>query len=105
MKKEAVHSALSKASQETSRFLSAHLRSEAHASGWPTHIVRSMTVAHDSDGFHTHVHDGHYEAAMDLEYGTPGTQPTAAVRRFANRTSDAEHFLINRMVKHLEGDL
>jgi hypothetical protein len=41
---------------------------------------------------------------MDLEYGTPNTQPTAAVRRFKNRQDEAEHFFVGRLEKHF-GDL
>lgn len=96
--------ALNSASRETTRLMSAHLRSEAQASGWPNHVSRSLRVSHSKDGFTAHVSSKHYEQAMDLEYGTPSTQPTAAVRRFANRQEEAEHFFVNRLEKHF-GDL
>jgi hypothetical protein len=41
---------------------------------------------------------------MDLEYGTPDTQPTAAIRRFKNRQQESEHFFVNRLEQHF-GDL
>lgn len=95
------HNALHKSSVDTSRFLSAHLRSEARASGWPEHIVSHMGVTYGSGGFNAHVHDDHHDDAMRLEYGTSSTQPTAAVRRFANRMQGAEEFFTKRLSKHV----
>jgi hypothetical protein len=37
---------------------------------------------------------------MNLEYGTPGQQPTAAIRRFNNRQEEAEKFLVGRAFQH-----
>ena len=98
---QAFHSALTKASHETSRMMSAQLRNEAHASGWPKEVTRTMRVKYGKEGFETHVHDAHHATAENLEYGTPSTQPTAAVRRFANRTQEAETFLHGRLSHHL----
>lgn len=101
---EAFYSALTKASHETSHFMTAHLRAEAHASGWPTHVTRNLSVKFGEEGFETHVHDAHKADAQNLEYGTPGTEPTAAIRRFGNRTQEAEKFLLGRLSHHV-GDL
>ena len=101
MKQEHVHSAIHSASVETSRFLSAHLRGEARASGWPDHIVRHMSVSYSGDGFNVHAHNQHHSEIGNLEYGTPGTQPTAAIRRFANRTGEAEQFFAGRVAARL----
>lgn len=102
MNRQKVTDALNKASHETTRLLSAHLRTEARKSGWSNDVVNSMNVTYGKDGFNSHVSSKHYEIAQDFEYGTPDTQPTAAVRRFNNRTAEAQHFLINRLHKHLE---
>ena len=96
--------AIKSASHETTRFMSAHLRSEAQASGWPSHVSRTLHVTHTNDGFEAHVANKHHAEALDLEYGTPNTQPTAAVRRFKNRQTEAEHFFVGRLEKHF-GDL
>lgn len=105
MNRQKVTDALNKASQETTRLLSAHLRTEARRSGWSEDVVSSMHVTYGKDGFNSHVSKNHFAKAQDLEYGTPNTQPTAAVRRFNNRTAEAQHFLVNRMYKHLEDSL
>jgi len=98
---DSFHSALEKASHETSRVMSHHLKAEAHASGWPSHVVNKMHVKYGDEGFQAHVHDAHKDIAHDYEYGTPDSQPTAAVRRFANRTQEAEKFLLGRIHHHL----
>jgi hypothetical protein len=98
---DSFHSALEKASHETSRAMTHQLRNEAHASGWPSHVVRKMNVKYGEEGFEAHVHDSHKATAHDHEYGTPDTQPTAAVRRTANRTQEAEKFLLGRINHHL----
>ena len=99
---EAFESALKHSITETTRAMSGQLRNEARASGWPSHVVRNMKVKYGKDGFETHVHDAHRELAHDLEYGTSSTEPTAAVRRFGNRTHEAEKFLVGRMSERLK---
>ena len=97
----AFHSALKKASHETSRLMTSHTRAEAHNSGWPAHITNSLRVHYNSNGFEVHAHNGHHKTAKDIEYGGPGRQPNAALRRSANRTAQAESFLLKRLEKHL----
>ena len=98
---KAFKDALHHASNETAHYMTAHLRSEAHASGWPSHIIRNMHVSHEAGSFDVHVHDDHKNHAHELEYGTPDSRPTAAVRRFSNRTTEAEKFLVGRMSQML----
>jgi hypothetical protein len=95
------HSALAKATKDTTHFMSAHLRSEAEASGWPSHVVRGLHVKYEDSKFQAHVADRHVAEAKNLEYGTPSTQPTAAVRRFANRPEESGKFLVGRLSHHL----
>ena len=98
-----VKESLHKAAIETTRFMSAQLRAEARASGWPSHIVRNLHVTHSDGAFSVHTSKTHRAEAMNLEYGTPSTQPTAAIRRFSNRTAEAEKFLLGRTIKHFGG--
>jgi hypothetical protein len=100
-----IKDALHKASGDATHLMSAHLRSEARASGWPEHIVRTLRVSHNNGEFHIHAHPDHHAEIQNLEYGTPSTQPTAAIRRFNNRQSQSEHFLLGRAMAHLGGKL
>jgi hypothetical protein len=101
--KHAIHSAIKNSSHETARLMSAHVRAEAHNSGWPEHIARSLHAKHGDDGFTYHVHDEHHAETMNVEYGTPSSQPNAAVRGSGNRTEQAESFFMKRLTNHLGG--
>ena len=96
---------LNRASVETTRFMGAHLRSEARASGWPEKIVRNLHVRHSDGAFTIHGNPTHKTEILNLEYGTPDTQPTAAMRRFNNRQQEAEKFMLARTMQHMDGYL
>ena len=96
---------LNRASVETTRFMGAHLRSEARASGWPEKIVRNLHVRHSDGVFTIHGNPTHKTEILNLEYGTPDTQPTAAMRRFNNRQQEAEKFMLARTMQHMDGYL
>lgn len=99
------HTALEKSSYETAHMLSRQLRHETRASGWPEHIVNRMKVHYHDGEFKIAAHPKHTSHINDLEYGTPSTRPTAAMRRFSNRLQEGESFLVGRMMMHLGGDL
>lgn len=105
MKAANLHSAIHKASHETSRLATAHLRAETSNSGWPSHLSHSIGVTYGKDGFEVHVPESHHSEALDHEYGLPGQQPNPAIRRVANRTGDVETFFVNRLYKHIEDSL
>lgn len=93
--------AIHQASNETAHLMTAHLRSEAHASGWPSEVSRRIKVTHNNGSFDVHAHESVEAHVHDLEYGTPDHRPTAAIRRYSNRTNEAEHFLVGRISKIL----
>ena len=100
---EQVKKSLHTASHDTSRLMSAKLRTEALASGWPAHIARSLHVRYNEGNFTVHTHPTYKDHVLDLEYGTPSTSPTAAIRRFKNRQYEAEKFLVKNAHRHLKG--
>ncbi len=105
MKKDHVLNSIHRASHETSRLVGAHLRSEAKANGWPSHVVSSTSVSYSKNGFAANVSEKHHAEALDYEYGTPSRQPSGAIRHTANRTAESENFLVNRLFQHLEAYL
>jgi hypothetical protein len=86
-------------------FMAAHLRNEARASGWPNEVVSSLSVAPTDSGFDVRVPGNMRARVMDLEYGTPSTQPTAAIRRFSNRQSEPANFFVGRLSSHIKGGI
>ena len=101
MKKNHYNSAIHKASLDTTRLMSAHLRTEAQNSGWPDPVVRNLHVRYSDGEFNVYGHKNHTKDIQNLEYGTPSSHPTAALRRFANRTTQAETFFVSRLSQHL----
>jgi hypothetical protein len=93
--------AVQRASLETSRYMSASLRKEAKASGWPSHVVNSLKMSYGRDGFDVRVHDDYVAEAMNHEFGTTEQQPSPAVRRTLNRMESSETFFLQRASKHL----
>ena len=96
-----IKDSLNKASTDTAKVMAAHLRTETRASGWPDEIVRSLYVAHKEGKFHVGAHPTYYAEVLNLEYGTPSTNPTAAIRRFNSRQAESEKFLLGRAMSHL----
>ena len=81
--------------------MSAHLRSEARASGWPDHVVSNLHVTHSDGSFKVRSHPEHHDQVMDLEYGTSSNRPNRAIHRFTNNQHEAEKFLIKRTLHHM----
>lgn len=91
--------AIHRASRETARLMSAQLRAEARNAGWPSHAIKALAVRFDGKDFNVVAHN-HHDLIGDLEYGTPSKTPTAAIRRFKNRTQEAERFFLDRLGVH-----
>jgi len=96
-----IQKALHKATQETTHYMTAHVQEEARTAGWPDHLVNNLRVTHDNDGFNTVVDESLHSEALDWEYGTPGRQPTAAIRRVNNQMGQANEFLLGRLSEHV----
>lgn len=99
--KDPLPDAYKRATVETSMFMAAHLRNEARASGWPNDVVSSLSVVPSKEGFNINAPKSMVARINDLEYGTPDTFPTAAIRRFANRQSEPENFFVSRFNSHM----
>ena len=93
--------ALETSGHETAMFMSSRLRSDARALGWPEEVAGNLHLKHSDGGFHVHAHESHKDKVLDLEYGTPTSQPTAAIRKFNNRYHEFDNFLIKRAGHHV----
>lgn len=96
-----IKASLHRASHDTARFMSAHLRSEARASGWPDHLVSGLHVRHSGGSFTVHAHPSSRSDVMNMEYGTTSNQPNRAIHRFNNDQKEAEKFLVGRLGHHM----
>lgn len=93
---------LKQAAKETSLVMTAQLRDECIASGWSEKVANRIRVVYKGNKFVVDIPDSVKSEADNLEYGTPTSQPTAAIRRFGNRLEDSEKFLLRR-AKQLAG--
>jgi hypothetical protein len=95
--------ALIQSSKDTANFMTAELRNEALNSGWDPSVANSLRVVFSKNKFVVKYPDKHKTAVTNLEYGTPSTQPTAAIRRFSNRLEESEKFFMKRSGTLLKG--
>lgn len=76
-------------------YLSREVRRHARDSGWPRHLSESLGVEHSGGHLRVSVPDHLADEVMDLEYGTPSTPPSGAMRQFLNRSSRAADDMVH----------
>lgn len=92
-------SALTQAGQETAIVMTAQLRSQCIASGWDKSVADRIKVTFSSKGFKVIYPDEVKRDVENLEYGTPSSQPTAAIRKFMNRLDKPASYMLSRANK------
>jgi len=90
-----------KAAANASQLMTFDVREKASKNGWPDKVVNNTNVSFKNDKFNVSVSKKFESEALDLEYGTPRSRPTAAVRKFANNTSQIEKAIVKGMEKEL----
>lgn len=93
------------AARDTAVVMTAQLRQECVASGWSAALANKLKVRYVGGEFKVIIPEDIKDEINNLEYGTPATQPTAAIRRFSNRLETAEGFLLKRAKGLLGGAL
>jgi hypothetical protein len=94
-----------KAAHKTSLLMTSDIRQSAVESGWSNELASNTHVMYDGTSYHVEVRDDLSSQAMDLEYGTPSTRPTAVVRKYANNTQQIEQAFVATLEKELGVDL
>ena len=90
-----------KIANQTSLLMTSDLRQSAMDNGWSTEVASNTHIMYDGKSYLVDVRSDLESQAMDLEYGTPDTRPTAAVRKYSNNTQDAENAFITGLEKEL----
>lgn len=90
-----------KAAQQTSLLMTADIRQSAMDSGWSSDIASNTLVMFDGSQYQVSVHSEFEGQAMDLEYGTPTSRPTAVFRKYANNTQPIEKAFVSSLEKEL----
>jgi hypothetical protein len=77
------------------------VRKKAKDNGWEEDVANSIKVSFQSDKYKLSISNNFTEKALDLEYGTTKSRPTAAIRKFANNTSKIELAIIQGLEREL----
>ncbi len=83
--------------------MTADLRGHAYHNGWHPDVINNTHVTYDGKSFSTVVHPDHHEAALNHEYGTETSRPTAVIRKYGNDTSQAERAMLTSLARQIGG--
>ena len=90
-----------KAFHDTAKDMTADLRKDALSHGWHKDVVNNMHVEYsDEAGFTVKVHPDFHDRAFLHEFGSPGNQPTAVIRKYSNRDNVSNDVIIKHLEKH-----
>jgi hypothetical protein len=95
--------ALKAAGAETAQLMTSQLREEMLSSGWDSRLVAKIRVRFFNNKFEVKIPSKMKNMVSTLEYGSSDTPPSAVLRKFANRTQEAEKFLSQRAVAYMAG--
>ncbi len=84
--------------------MTAELHKECLASDWPPALVKRLKVKFSEGKLVIDIPPSLKKQVDALEYGTPSVQLTAALRRYGNRTDNAESFILKRANQLLGGN-
>jgi hypothetical protein len=82
--------ATQKATQDTARYMTSQLRSQAQQSGWDPEVASTLNVVHENGKFQAKIPSSHADRAFVHEYGNENIKPTAAIRKFMNNPKNVE---------------
>ena len=79
------------------------LRDHLSDAGWPPAVTAPLRVRHGDEGFDIDIPDSVEKQVLDLEYGTPDSAPTGALRQFRAQMGrmDGGSRLLDVMVRAL----
>jgi hypothetical protein len=97
--------ALKKAAKDTAAYMTMDVRNSARSHGWASHEASALRVRYHDGEFHVHAEGDHAEDALTREFGTEEMRPTAVMRKYQNNPGNAEEVFMQRLNKHLGGQL
>lgn len=86
-----------KAAEDTAVVLTHGVRDSAVSHGWDDGIVSNMAVSYSNNSYSVDIHPEVEPLAMDKEFGTETSRPTAAIRKYGNDLSKAEQAFIRSL--------
>ena len=90
-----------KAAKNAANLMTFDLQKNAINNGWSEDVAYATKVVFKNDKYQVSVSNKLNSQALDLEYGTTRSRPTAAIRKFANNTDDAQDSIVRALEKEL----
>jgi hypothetical protein len=94
-------SVANKSAKNASQLMTLDVQQSAINNGWKEDVAKSTSVTYVKGKYEVSVSSKFEGEALDLEYGTTRSRPTAVLRKYANDTSKIEKSIINGMEKDL----
>jgi hypothetical protein len=93
--------ALKAAGTETAQFMTSQVREDLLAEGLDSRMVAKVRDSFLNNKFELKMPPKVDKAIKELEFGSSTKPPSAVLRKFANRTQEAEKFLSQRAVAYM----
>jgi hypothetical protein len=90
-----------KAAKNAANLMTFDVRKNAIQNGWSEDVAYATEVVFKKDRYEVSVSAKLNNEALDLEYGTSRSRPTAAVRKFANNTTSSQNSIVKALEKEL----
>lgn len=95
--------ALKAAGTETAQFMTSQVREDLLSEGLDSRMVKRVHFRFAGNKFELKMPDKVKKAVDTLEYGSSNTPPSAVLRKFANRTQEAEKLFTQRVAAYMAG--
>jgi hypothetical protein len=92
-----------KAIEDATKVATHSFRKHALQHGWDSDVVAHTHVKYENGKFGVHTHPDYQDRAFVHEYGTENVPPTAAIRKFFNRSENTEMPLREALNHHAGG--
>lgn len=94
-------SSVRKSAKNAASLMTADVQQNALESGWSEDVAYSTKVVFQNDKYKVAVSEKFNNQALDLEYGTTRSRPTAVLRKYSNNTSKIESSIVRGIEKEL----
>jgi len=90
-----------KSAKNAASLITADIQKSALDNGWSEDVAYSTKVTFQNDKYKVNVSRKFNSQALDFEYGTSKSRPTAVLRKYANDTSKVESSIVKGLEKEL----
>jgi len=90
-----------KSAKNAANLMTSDIQQSALENGWPEDVAYSTKVTFQNNKYKVNVSKKFNSQALDFEYGTTKSRPTAVLRKYSNNTSKIESSIVKGLEKEL----